>query len=133
MRRILATALLLALGGCASASMDQAECQTADWRAVGYEDGTKGYSASAFGQHRRACAEHGITAGFDAYLAGHGEGLAIFCRPQNGYRLGAGGKRYSGVCPANLEGAFLDAHGVGYGLYERRAKLNRLSKSLSYK
>jgi hypothetical protein len=112
--------------------MGEAECQRADWRAIGYEDGAQGYSAESFGGRRKACAEHGVTAKFDAYLAGHAEGLSRFCRPQNGYQLGTRGYRYNGICPAHLEGPFLAAHTVGYGLYERRATLNRIGTRLSY-
>ncbi len=133
MRRILATALLLALAACSSSSgMGEAECQTADWRAIGYEDGAQGYSPESFGGRRKACAEHGVTAKFDAYQSGHAEGLARFCRPQNGYQLGTRGQRYTGICPAHLEGAFLAAHADGYGLYERRAAINRIGRQLSY-
>lgn len=131
MRRILATTLLLTLAACAGSSMDEAECRTADWRAVGYEDGARGLNAQAFGKHRKACAKHGVTAGFDAYLGGHGEGLAIYCRPQNGYRLGKGGYRYNGVCPTHLEAAFVAAHGDGYGLYQRKSAVNQIGKELS--
>ena len=132
MRRILATALLLALAGCSSSGMGEAECQTADWRAIGYEDGAQGYSPESFGGRRKACAEHGVTAKFDAYQSGHAEGLARFCRPQNGYQLGTRGQRYTGICPAHLEGPFLVAHADGYGLYERRAAINRIGRQLSY-
>ncbi len=132
MRRILATMLLLALGACAGGGMDSAECATADWRAIGYEDGAQGHSPDYFGHRRKACAEHGVTANFDAYLAGRAEGLAHFCRSQNGYRLGTRGYRYSGVCPAGLEGAFLAAHADGYGLYERQAALKSIGKQLHY-
>lgn len=131
MERFLAITLLLALAGCASKGMDEAECRTADWRAVGYEDGARGQSAQTFGKHRKACAEHGVTAGFDAYLGGHGEGLAVYCRPQNGYRLGTGGYRYNGVCPAHLEAAFVAAHGDGLGLYQRKATVNRIGRKLN--
>ena len=133
MRWILATALLLSLAACSSSSgMGEAECQTADWRAIGYEDGAQGYSAESFGGRRKACAEHGVTAKFDDYMSGHGEGLARFCRPQNGYQLGTRGYRYTGICPAHLEGPFLVAHADGYGLYERRAAVNRIGKRLTY-
>ncbi len=131
MRSILASMLLLALAGCASKGMDEAQCQTADWRAIGYEDGAKGYSADSFGRHRKACAEFGITAKFDDYLAGHGEGLTGYCRPANGYNIGLSGKRYSGLCPASQEPAFVAAHADGFGLYQRRTKVNRIGKHLS--
>ena len=129
MRRMALTIIfLLALGGCAG--MDAEECRTADWRAIGYEDGVQGQSAAYFGTRRKACAEHGVTADFDAYLAGRAAGVAHFCRPQNGYHLGVQGQPYAGVCPAELEPAFLAAHGDGYGLYERSATLERIRKRL---
>ncbi len=131
MQRILAITVLFVLAGCASKGMDEAQCRSADWRAIGYEDGARGLGTQAFGKHRRACAEHGVTAGFDAYLGGHGEGLAVYCRPQNGYRLGIGGYRYSGVCPAHLEAAFAAAHADGFGLYQRKTALNRIGRRLS--
>jgi hypothetical protein len=113
--------------------MDKAECRTADWRSVGYEDGRKGLSETALGSHRKACADHGVTPDFTAYMDGHGRGIAQFCRPQNGYRLGTNGYRYGGVCPAALEAAFLDAHADGFGLYKRRATVNRLRKRINRK
>ena len=130
MRQVLTIAVLLALGGCSSTSMTKAECSTADWRAIGYEDGAKGRSTETFGVRRKACAEHGVAARFDAYLAGHDEGLAVFCRPQNGYRLGARGYRYSGTCPAHLEQGFRSAHADGYGLYERRRARDGIAREL---
>ena len=132
MRPIFAAILLLALGACASKGMGEAECQTADWRAIGYEDGAQGRTPEAFGARRKACAEHGVTASFAAYRTGHAEGLELFCRPQNGYRLGTQGYRYSGICPARLEGPFVAAHADGYGLYERRVALDQISRRLDY-
>lgn len=130
MRRLPLTVLLFAFGGCAG--MDSEECRTADWRAIGYEDGVQGQSAAYFGTRRKACAEHGVTADFDGYMAGRAEGLAHFCRPQNGYNLGVQGQHYAGVCPIELETAFLSAHADGYGLYERSAALDRIGKKLHY-
>ncbi|MGH6918698.1 MAG: DUF2799 domain-containing protein [Geminicoccaceae bacterium] len=130
MRRMPLTILLLALGGCAGMGSD--ECRTADWRAIGYEDGIQGKSAAYFGARRKDCAGHGVTADFDAYLAGRAEGVAHFCRPQNGYHLGAKGQPDPGVCPVVLEAAFVAAHADGYGLYERGAVLDRLRKRLHH-
>jgi hypothetical protein len=130
MRWMPSTILLMVLCGCAG--MGSEECLTADWRAIGYEDGVRGQSAAYFGTRRKACAEHGVTADFDAYLAGRAEGVAHFCRPQNGYHLGANGQQYSGICPVELEQAFLAAYDDGYGLYERGAALNRIRKRLHH-
>ena len=126
---IIPIAISFILAGCAS-SMDSAECVTADWRAIGYEDGAEGRGTSSFSERRKACADHGVTPDFEAYMGGRDKGLAYFCRPQNGYRLGVRGYRYSGVCPSERENAFLAAHADGYGLYKRRASVSRISKRL---
>jgi len=133
LRPIVSCAIALVLFGCAGKSMEQAECRTADWRAIGYEDGSQGRSAAALGNRRKACAEHGVTPDFEAYMAGHGRGIAQFCRPQNGYQLGTRGYRYRGVCPAGLEGAFLAAHADGFGLYQRRTEVERLRRLINRK
>ncbi|HSA82470.1 MAG TPA: DUF2799 domain-containing protein [Geminicoccaceae bacterium] len=112
--------------------MDADECRTADWRAIGYEDGVQGRDAASFGTYRKACAEHGVSANLDAWLGGRGEGLEHFCRPQNGYRLGVQGNPYAGVCPLALEAGFVAAHAEGYGLYQREAALRQLEKQLHY-
>jgi hypothetical protein len=112
--------------------MDAEECASADWRAIGYEDGVQGQSAAAFGTRRKACAEHGIRADFDAWLAGRDQGVAQFCRPQNGYQLGTQGRQYPGVGPAYLYPAFLAAPAEGYGLYERGAALDHIRQRLHH-
>lgn len=133
MRRSVTVALALLLGGCASNGMSEAECRMADWRAIGFEDGSWGRAASSFGGHRKACADHGVASSFDDYLAGHAQGLETFCRPENAARLGASGHRYSGICPEHLEAAFVDAHAESYGLYERHAALDGIGRRLNAK
>ena len=133
LRLITSCAFALVLSGCAGAGMDQAQCRTADWRAIGYEDGSQGRSGTALGKRRKNCAGHGVTPNFAAYMEGHGHGIAEFCRPQNGYRLGTRGYRYGGVCPAALEDTFLAAHADGLGLHQRRATVNRLRKRITRK
>lgn len=131
MRRVLATLVFAALAGCASSGMEESECLTADWRAIGYEDGARGLGPQHFGVRRKACAEHGVAAGFDAYMAGREEGLAHYCRPRNGWRMGVAGRAYEGVCPPAAEAAFLAAHADGYGLYERRVALRDVADRLN--
>jgi uncharacterized protein YceK len=66
MNRILInTGMVLAiavLSGCASMSSE--ECANSDWVAIGYEDGSRGYTTDQFGNRRKACAKHGVTADF---------------------------------------------------------------------
>jgi hypothetical protein len=102
--------------GCAT--MSGSECQNADWRTVGYEDGAKGTSASRVGKYREACAKHGISPDLNAYRQGREEGLRQFCRPQNGFRLGERGVGYAGVCPPDAEMDFLAAYEAGKRLHD---------------
>lgn len=121
----------LLFGGCASMSKD--ECVTSDWYAIGYEDGARGYSASNIGNRRKACAKHGVTPDLQAYRAGRDEGLAEFCQPQQGFNLGSAGGRYGGVCPAHLEGGFLDAYRTGAQLHTLRSNVDAANYAIAAK
>lgn len=121
----------LALSGCAGMSAD--ECVTGDWYAIGYEDGSRGYTADQLGNRRKACAKHGVTPDFQAYQDGRSEGLKEFCQPQRGFNLGAGGGRYSGVCPVHLEPGFLDAYRNGSELHALRSNVNAANYAINAK
>lgn len=119
---------VIALSGCASMSGD--ECVTSDWTAVGYEDGSRGYTSERFGDHRKACAKHGITPDFQAYQGGRTDGLVEFCQPSRGYNLGASGGRYNGVCAIHLEDDFLDAYRVGQQLYTLKSNVSSANSKI---
>ena len=107
----------VALSACAS-GMSKNECLTADWRAIGYEDGLRGLDASAVSGRRQACANKAnVTADMDAYLAGREAGLSEFCRPANGFEYGSRGQRYAGVCAGKNEAPFVVAYQRGLKLY----------------
>lgn len=130
-QRVLVAGLILAslaLGGCAS--MSESECRTVDWRTIGYEDGVAGYSGDRIAQHRKACAKHGVTADLTLYRSGRDQGLREYCRPENGFRLGSNGGGYSGVCPAELSGAFVDAYESGRQLYTLRSRVSNAESQL---
>lgn len=131
MRWISAIVLLLGLAGCASMNFEQ--CISADWYAIGFEDGAEGKTTEQLTSRREACAEHGITPNFASYMNGRVQGLTFYCRPQNGYRLGTEGQRYYGVCPSTSEAVFVAAHSDGYGLYELRTTLKRIENRLRHK
>ena len=117
--------------GCATLS--QAECQNANWRAIGFEDGAKGSLPARIGQHREACAKYGIVPHLQQYRAGHHEGIWQFCTPRRGFLLGRKGDNYNGVCPRELETAFLDSYRAGKKLYQIRQTIRRVkSKRATY-
>ncbi len=132
MKRILSGILVMTaalfMAGCASMSAD--ECAVSDWRAIGFEDGSRGYTADRIGQHRKACAKHGYTPSFDDYRAGREEGLREFCQPSRGFALGSAGGQYYGVCASDQEPYFLDAYRNGAHLHTLRSNVNSASNAI---
>jgi hypothetical protein len=110
--------------------MDREECAGADWRLIGYEDGTRGLPASRIGQHRGACADHGLSPDLDTYLAGRREGLKVYCTRDNGFDLGVRGKSIAAVCPEETASAFRSEHARGRDLYLARAKVRKLGRRI---
>jgi len=124
-------AILFALSACATLSGD--ECMTSDWSAIGYEDGSRGYTMERMGRHRKACAKHGVTPDFVAYQSGRDQGLRDYCQPNRGFRLGANGDTYNGVCSVELEAGFLDGYNTGFQLYSLHSDVDRASSSIESK
>ena len=91
----------LLLSGCAGLSKD--ECLTADWQIIGFEDGSAGQSAARIGDHRRACAKHGVTPDKTAYDAGYHEGIMNYCSFNRGNNASLAGYGRLQVCPDNSQ------------------------------
>jgi hypothetical protein len=123
--------IAVGLSGCAS--MSGQECLVADWEAIGYEDGARGAGGDRIGQHRKACAKHGVAPELQAYQAGREAGLREFCQPENGYNLGLRGASYAGVCPAELDIAFFAAYSDGKRLHDLRTSLGRIDGQIRAK
>ena len=120
--------LLAFVGGCAS--LDKDECVSADWYTIGLEDGARGRAIERLGQHRRACAEHGVAPDATRWLAGRAEGLKSFCTFQRGYANGRAGQAYADVCPAELAGAFSAGWREGRDFYELNRQLGSLQAEI---
>lgn len=128
-RIVLVLVALFAMQGCAT--MSQEECETGDWYAIGYEDGAQGRNAERIGKYRKACADHNITPDLGAYQDGRKEGLREFCQPQTGFAAGRRGYSYSGICPADLEPAFVAAYQEGRHLYSLRTQVDDTTRRLA--
>ena len=124
-----AAAGLFGLAGCAT--MTPAECLSADWRAIGYEDGLQGHERAMLANHRQACAKAGVAPDFDAYHAGRDDGIRVFCRPANGFRVGRAGIAYLGVCPAHLEGAFLAEYDAGAVIFDMESAVSEVLREIA--
>lgn len=118
-----------ALSGCAG--MSEEDCLVADWRTVGFEDGADGRPVATIGDYREACGRHGVSPDLDSYRSGHAEGVEAYCRPGRGFEVGRRGASYQGVCPAELEPAFLDAYRSGRHLHELETGVRRIENAIS--
>lgn len=110
-----ATATLLTLGSCATMSKEQ--CLAGDWSGQGYADGAAGASMSRLGEHAEACMKHGVAPDDAAYRSGWSQGVVTYCTPERGFVEGRSGNGYAGVCPAELERAFMPAYEDGRVVY----------------
>ncbi len=126
---LLTAALLLTFSGCAT--LNRAECQQANWRAIGFEDGAKGELPSRIGRHRKACAKHGVSPDLSAYQAGHRDGLDQFYTESNGFSRGAAGQSAHGVCSADRYPQFIVGYRKGKALRTAKQELSQAKATLA--
>ena len=114
--------------GCAT--LNQSECQAANWEIIGLEDGSAGRASSYLGQHRSACAEYGIAPDLNAYLKGHKQGLNQYCSYQGGYSLGERGSSFNSVCPGAEYPEFSRGYQRGKQAWGYISEIRQLSNSI---
>jgi hypothetical protein len=130
MRRMGTILTIALLSGCAS--MSKEECLYADWRAIGYEDGARGAPVSAISSRRQACVKQiGAAPDMSEYLAGREQGLRQYCQPSNGFRLGADGGNYFGVCTGPEGDTFAVAYESGRHLYDLESSVNSVGNAIA--
>ena len=117
------------VAGCSG--MSEQACVSADWRTIGFEDGTYGRSEAGIGRYRQQCGEHGVTPDLASYRQGHAEGARIYCRESNGFAAGHSGAAYQGVCPADLEPAFVAEYNAGRHLFELESTLRSVDARIA--
>ena len=122
------TAIILLLSNCAN--MNESDCLNADWQLIGFEDGSFGKNESHISQHRKECAEHGVTPDLMDYRNGHFDGSKRFCTANNGFSRGRQGKDYSRSCPEQFEAEFLKGFSDGQTLYGLKKILNQRTAEL---
>lgn len=118
----------IVLSGCASLSEE--ECRAADWQTIGFEDGSVGKDLSRIGEHRKACADHGVPVDLGAYRRGHEEGMVVFCQPASGFELGSRGGQFNDNCPVDLRPEFYAAYEDGYRVYKLRREVSRSEQDI---
>lgn len=121
--------LFVLLSSCAK-MMNENECLVADWRTIGFQDGSAGLTEQQLAKRGEACAEFGVAPDMDQYLLGRDQGLRSFCIPRRGFDLGRGNVRYNNVCPSDIEGVFLSAYQDGRGLRSRENHVADLDRAV---
>jgi hypothetical protein len=128
-----ALCILILLGVSSCATMNKSECQEADWQVIGLEDGAKGRPISYIGNHREACAEHGVKPDLEQYKIGRKAGLKQYCTYQNGFSRGRSGYSYNDACQAELQGEFLAGYNMGRELFGLKAEIDHLHRDIQSK
>lgn len=119
--------VFVAIQGCAAHAPDP--CRSNDWYATGYQEGLAGRSTAAGDTIADACPRGVTDTELAEYRSGRQRGLADYCRPQNGFTLGAQGHSYQGGC-GDLEAQFLHAYRRGQQVYQVETQIRRLDAIL---
>jgi hypothetical protein len=107
---------VMLLAGCATLTPEQ--CRNADWRQIGFADGTGGYNAMRINDHAKACAEVGVRPNLDDYVDGREQGLRNYCRAENGFAIGRRGASANVAdCPENMKFAFAEQYRYGQQIH----------------
>lgn len=85
----------------ACATLDEDECRSGNWEAVGERDGADGRSERFVQNHFEACAEYGVQPDVAEWEAGRQDGLEYYCTPQRAFEIGRRGRYISPVCPTS--------------------------------
>ncbi len=112
----------------ACTTLSQVDCETDDWRAVGDADAGRGLPSEQFNRYAAACAAHGVTPDRTTYEQGRQTGLQRYCTYNSGIFWGERGARYSNVCPAATETAFLQGYAFGTELRVAKGNLDDARK-----
>lgn len=114
---------VVALSGCAT--MSETACLSADWYAIGLEDGVAGRSMSHLSGHRKQCDDFGVSPDVQAYQQGRFEGLDYYCTLANGLQVGKRGQAYGNVCPSEMQHYFLTGYRLGREMHRVRKDISR--------
>lgn len=110
--------------------MNKGECLNANWKLIGFEDGSFGRPLEQISNHRSACAKHNVTPNLDEYTHGHKDGLNHYCVASKGFALGRSGSAYNYLCPSKLRPAFKRSYEEGITVYKAANRVAKLKTAL---
>jgi len=119
---------LAALSSCATLNED--ECSSVDWNALGQKNGAEGRPASFVQRHEKACSRYKLPVNQSAWQQGWETGIRQYCTPENGLSQGRAGHAYAGSCPTDIAFGFEDAYRVGKDVYDAEQERQRLENEI---
>ena len=118
---------LIVLLLCACASLDEGECETANWYELGVKDGEKGRKESTYTTYRKDCSEYNIDVNVEEYRTGWQSGIVSYCDADNAFVIGLDGNSTSNYCPLDLRDSFASAHSLGYAIHSHRKRIDQIN------
>ena len=123
----IALIVLLTLIMTACATLDEGECETANWYELGVKDGEKGRKESTYTSYRKDCSEYNIDVNIEEYRTGWQSGITTYCDADNAFRIGVDGNTASNYCPLDLRDSFASAHSLGYAIHSHRSRIDQIN------
>jgi len=112
--------LVVPLWITACATLNEAQCETANWQDLGQRNGQQGRPASYVAEHEKACSGYGLPVDSTAWRAGWETGIRQYCTVENGLQVGRDGAHYAQSCPADVAPGFLRGYTVGERVHAAR-------------
>ena len=128
---LIALSALLLTACTTTGTLKKDDCLTADWTAIGVQDGTQGANSQKILQHTKTC--QGLsTPDRQAWEQGRQQGLKTYCTKANAYQMGRMGYTLTGVCDDNLE-ELHRANMMGLEQYEMSERLDHYRYGYGYR
>jgi hypothetical protein len=116
------------VSGCAT--LNEAECISANWYDLGFDNALSGKKSSFVSEHTSACKKYQISPNFDLYREGWQQGVNKFCTAQSGWRYGIAGNYYRNTCSADKEAAFLEGYNPAKRIAQKKREINDLKNNV---
>jgi hypothetical protein len=127
-RLVVVAAAFAALSSCATLNED--ECSSVDWGALGQKNGAEGRSADFIQRHEKSCSRYKLPVNQSAWRQGWETGIRQYCTPRNGLSQGRAGHAYAGSCPSDVALGFEDAYRIGRNVYDAEQERQRLENEI---
>ncbi len=117
------------ISGCAT--LNEAECFSANWYDLGFDNALSGKKSSFVSQHTSACKKYEITPDFELYREGWQQGVKKFCTAESGFRYGIAGNYYRNTCSIDTESEFLKGFNPARRIAQKKREISNLKNEVS--